>query len=96
MAKKPTSAPLSPEQQQEADRYTALFLRIAQQEARRFGELMAARPDEQLLGRTEFDLRDLVLQRVGAPFLAAVLDERKKGGTEGRASSARTANPTPG
>jgi hypothetical protein len=39
-------------------------------------------------------LRDL-LHQVGAAFLAAALDERKKGGTTGRASSAPTAKQTP-
>ena len=61
---------LTPEQQLEADRYSALLLQIAQQEAARFGELIATSPDSQLLGKTEFALRDL-LHQVGAAFLAA-------------------------
>lgn len=89
-----SKTPLIPEQQVEADRYTELFLQIVQRHAHRFGELMASRPDHQLLGKTEFDLRDLV-HLVGAEFHAAVLEERKKGGTEDRASSAPSADPTP-
>lgn len=89
-----SDAPLTPEQQLEAQHFAALFLRLAQREAERFGELLARRPDTQLLGRTEFDLRRLVHQ-LGAAFLGAALEERKKGGTSGPASSAPTANPTP-
>lgn len=87
-------SPLTPEQQHEADRFTALFLRIAAREARQLGELIASRADHQLLGRTEFDLRDLV-HRIGAEFLEAALEERKKGGIGGRASSAPPASRTP-
>ena len=87
-------ASLTPEQQLEAQHYAAVFLRLAQCEAEGFGVLLASRPDDQLLGRTEFDLRRLV-HRLGAAFLEAALEERKKGGTSGPASSAPTANPTP-
>lgn len=86
--------PLTPDQQREAEQFAALFLRVAQREAQRFGELLATRPDGQLLGRTEFDLRTLV-HRLGAAALEAALDERKKGATPGPPSSAPTAPPTP-
>jgi len=86
--------PLTPAQQLEAEQYATLFAQLAQREARRFGELIASRPDSQLFGRTEFELRDLV-HRLGAAFLTAALEERKKGGTRVPASSARTAAPTP-
>jgi hypothetical protein len=84
---------LTPEQQLEADRYSQLLLEIARREASRFGELIASSPDHQLLSKTEFDLREL-LHQVGAAFLSAALEERKKGGTKARASSAPTAKPT--
>jgi hypothetical protein len=86
--------PLTPEQQLEAQQYAALFLQLAQREAQRFGELIATRPDTQLLGRTEFDLRTLV-HRLGATFLETALEERKKGATSGPVSSAPTAPRTP-
>lgn len=85
---------LTPEQQLEADHYAALLVQIAQRQAHRFGELMATRPDHQLLGKTEFDVRDLV-HLIGAEFLATALDERKKGGTTDRASCVPSAGPTP-
>ena len=85
---------LTPEQQLEADHYAAVLVQIAQRQAHRFGELIASRPDHQLLGKTEFDVRDLV-HLIGAEFLAAALEERKKGGIEDRPSSVPTAHPTP-
>jgi hypothetical protein len=87
-------ANLTPEQQLEADHLAALLVQIAQRQAHRFGELIASRPDHQLLGETEFDLRDLA-HLIGAEFLAAALEERKKGGIKDRASSARTVDQTP-
>ena len=85
---------LTPEQQLEADSHAALLVQIAQRHAHRFGELIASRPDHQLLGKTEFDLRDLV-HLIGAEFLTAALEERKKGGTQVRALSAPTVDQTP-
>jgi hypothetical protein len=89
-----TTANLTPDQHLEAEHYHALFLQIAQREAARLGQLIATSPDNQLLGTTEFALRDL-LHQMGAAFLAAALEERKKGGTTAPASSAPTAKPMP-
>jgi hypothetical protein len=86
--------PLTADQQSDAERYAAVFLQLAQRDARRFGELIATCPDTQLLGRNEFDLRALT-HRLAAAFLEAALDERKKGATSGQASYALTVNPTP-
>ena len=94
MAKAKAKAVLTAEQQLEADRYAALLVQIVQRQAHCFGELIASRPDHELLGKTEFDLRDLV-HLIGAEFLTAALEERKKGGTEDRVSSARTVDQTP-
>jgi hypothetical protein len=44
-------------------------------------ELLASQPDEQLFGRTEFQLRDLV-HRLGAQALQTAAERRKKGGTK--------------
>ena len=71
---------LTPEQKAEARRlYEALqgpFL----DEARRLAELLASKADPQLLGKTEFEVRDIV-HRLGATALQTALEERKKGGT---------------
>ena len=85
---------LTPDQQRAAERFAALFLRLAQREAQGLGELLATRPDAQLLGRTEFDLRALV-HRLAAASLEAALDDRKRGATTDPPSSAPTANPMP-
>jgi hypothetical protein len=62
----------------------------ADPDLRRIADLLASKPDHQLLGATEFELRDHLL-RLGAKALEAALAERKKGGTSGRARPARTA-----
>ena len=41
-------------------------------------ELLASKPDDQLLGQTEFEVRDRV-HGIGAKAIEAALDERKKG-----------------
>jgi hypothetical protein len=75
---------LTPAQKAEAQRlYQALqgpFL----DEARRLAELLASKADAQLLGKTEFEVRD-ALHRLGAQALQAALEGRKKGGTRGPA-----------
>lgn len=92
MCHSPVTAPT--ESQIQSEHFETLFLQLAQREAHRFGELLASRADNQLLGPTEFDLRKLV-HELGASFLEAALNERKKGGTEGRAKSVRNAARTP-
>jgi hypothetical protein len=42
-------------------------------------ELLATKPDNQLFGATEFELREMV-HRVGAKALQAAAVQRKKGG----------------
>ena len=51
---------------------------------RRLAELLASKPDRQLLGQTEFEVRDRV-HKIGAKALETALDERKKGGIKGPA-----------
>jgi hypothetical protein len=72
---------LTPQQQAEAERLFEALQRPFLDEARRLARLLAAKPDSQLLGKTEFEVRDAV-HRLGATALQSALDERKKGGTE--------------
>lgn len=51
---------------------------------RRIARLLASKPYEQLLGPTEFEVRDLA-HDLGARALQTALDERKKGATRGPA-----------
>jgi hypothetical protein len=76
--------PLTPEQEAEAQRLFELMQKPFLDEARKLARLLAAKPDAQLLGQTEFEVRDSV-HRLGAKALEAALGERKKGGTRARA-----------
>lgn len=64
----------------EKERIKALFLEAAEREAEEIAELLAGSATEDLLGKTEFALRDAVL-KLGAKTLEAATNERsKKGG----------------
>ena len=56
--------------------------------------LLASKSNRELLGETEFQIRDAV-HRLGAEGVDAALAERKKRGTKDRALSARAAAKTP-
>jgi hypothetical protein len=75
---------LTPDQEAQARRLYEFLQQPFLDEARRLARLLASKPDAQLLGKTEFEVRDAV-HRLGATALEAALDERKKGGTKGRA-----------
>lgn len=75
---------LTPEQEAEAQRLAQIIGQKAQEEALRLARLLASTPDAQLLGKTEFEIRDRV-HALGAFALEAALQERKKGATKGRA-----------
>jgi hypothetical protein len=53
-------------------------------ELRQMAKLLASKPYKELLGKTEFEIRDLA-HDLGAKALQTALDERKKGGTTGPA-----------
>ena len=77
---------LSPEQEAEAQ---VLYERIKsafEREAWQLVRVMASKADGQILGRTEFDVRDQV-HRLGAQVLEAVLQERKKKATRAQRPS---------
>jgi hypothetical protein len=77
----------------EKDRIKALFLKAADQEAEGIAGLLAASATEDLLGKTEFALRDAIL-RLGAKTLEGAANERaKKRGTKGAAPLASAEQP---
>lgn len=76
--------PLSPQQAELSDRIFKTLQQAAEADLRSLADLLASKEDRQLLGKTEFEVRDLV-HRIGAKALETALDERKKGGTEGPA-----------
>lgn len=85
---------LTPEQEAEAQRLAAIIGKRAQEEALLMARILASKPDNKLLGPTEFEIRDRA-HKLAASALETALNERKKGGTKGRASSAPTAKKTP-
>ena len=71
---------LTPDQQAEAERIYQSLRQAADADLRELAELLAGKADPQLLGATEFEVRDRVLA-LGAKALQAALQGRKKGGT---------------
>ena len=86
---------LTPEQETEAERIEDILKAGAAIEIRQVARLLASRSNRELLGETEFRLRD-AMHRLGARGIDAALAERKKGGTKRPAASARTARRTRG
>lgn len=86
---------LTPEQQAEAERIYQILRERTDADLRQLAQLLAGKPDPQLLGATEFEVRDRV-HRIGAQALGTALEERKKRGTTGPAPTARTARTRPG
>jgi hypothetical protein len=74
---------LTPEPEALAQRLYESMQQAFLDEARRLARLLAGKEDAQLLGRTEFEVRDAV-HRLGAQAIETALNERKKGGTRGR------------
>ena len=79
-----TDIVLTPEQEAEAQRFAAIIAKKAQEEALQIARLLASKADAQLLGATEFAVRDRV-HEIGAFAIETALKERKKGATKGRA-----------
>ena len=75
---------LTPEQEAEAQRVAEIIARRAKEEALAMARLLVSKPDHEILGATEFEIRDRV-HRLGAHAIETALNERKKGGTKGRA-----------
>jgi hypothetical protein len=75
---------LTPEQRAEADRIEQRLLELVRGDLRELAEHLAAKPDDQLLGATEYEVRDRA-HRIGARALEAALAGREKGATAGPA-----------
>jgi hypothetical protein len=79
-----TPPTLTPEQEAAAQRLAEIIGRKAQEEALQMARLLVAKPDAEIFGRTEYELRDRA-HGFAAFALEAALRERKKGGTTGPA-----------
>jgi hypothetical protein len=86
--------PLTPEQEAEAQRLATIVGKKAQEEALHMMRILVSKPDHQLLGATEYEIRDRA-HALAAHALETALNERKKGATKGPAPSAPTASKTP-
>jgi hypothetical protein len=75
---------LTTDQAELAERIYHSLRQATDADLRGLAELLASKPDRQLLGQTEFEVRDRV-HRIGAKALETALDERKKGGIKGPA-----------
>ena len=69
---------LSSDQAQRAEEIYQALRRGDDARLRQLAELLATKPDDPLLGRTEFEVRDLVHQ-LGADAIQAAVNQRKKG-----------------
>ena len=81
---------LTAEQRDEADRIKRRLMAVVEQEIQGIAELLASKPDRQILGEAEFQVRDRV-HKIGARAIETALDERKKGGIRAPAPDARPA-----
>jgi hypothetical protein len=78
------SIQLTPEQEAEAQRLAESITLKTKEEVLRITRLLVSKQDHQLFGETEFQVRDLV-HEIGAHAIETAVNERKKGGTKGRA-----------
>jgi hypothetical protein len=75
------SSPLPPEEEAEAQAIYLAMHQAFQDQALALARLLASKKDAQLLGKTEFEIRDAV-HRLGAGVLETALQSRKKGATK--------------
>jgi hypothetical protein len=73
---------LTTEQAELAERIYQTLRQAADADLRGLAALLASKPDRQLLGQTEFEVRDRV-HKIGVKAFETALDERKKGDTTG-------------
>ena len=78
---------LTPDQQAEARRIFDALKQTTDADLMALARLLAAKPDGEWLGATEFQVRDRAL-RLGAKALEAALDGRTKGGMRAPAAPA--------
>ena len=72
---------LTSEQAEAADHLYQTLKQATDSDLRDLAAVLASKPDRQLLGHTEFEVRDRVHQ-IGAKALEAPIDLRKKGATK--------------
>ena len=78
-----SGTPLTPEQEAEAQRLADSIAVKTKEDLLRITRLLVSKQDQELFGKTEFEVRDLVHQ-IGSRAIEAAVNERKKRGTKGR------------
>jgi len=79
-----TPVTLTKEQEEQAQRFADILMTRTREEVLQIARLLASKADTDILGATEFEIRDRV-HKIGAQAIETALNERKKGGTKGRA-----------
>ena len=79
-----SSLQLTAEQEAEAQRLAESIALKTKDELLQITRLLVSKQDHELFGQTEFEVRDLV-HKIGARAIETAVNERKKGGTKGRA-----------
>lgn len=74
-------AHLPPEQAARAEQIREALTQAIQTDLDSLAALLASKPDSQLFGQTEFEVRDRVHQ-IGAKAVETAVNLRKKGGTK--------------
>lgn len=72
---------LTPEQVEEAERLYQTLRQATEADLRDLAALLASKPERQLLGQTEFEVRDRV-HKIGAKAVETAVNLRKKGATK--------------
>jgi hypothetical protein len=75
---------LTPEQEAHAQELAQTLLTALEGDLLQMTRLLASKPDHQVLGQTEFQIRDIVHQ-IGAKAIQAELEARQKKVTRDRA-----------
>lgn len=88
------TTPLTPNLEQEAQTLATRIRQAVDDEILQLARLLVSKPEDQIFGQTEFEVRDLV-HRVGAMALQTRLAE-KKTATAAAVSTAPTAGAPPG
>jgi hypothetical protein len=78
MATRNLGIQLTAEQQAEAQRIKGILMKSVEEEVELMAQLMTSKANRDLLGETEFEVRDIV-HRIGAKAVETVVNERKKG-----------------
>jgi hypothetical protein len=79
-----TELKLTPEQEAEAQRLADIIVQKTKVEALQMARLLVSKPDHELLGASEFEIRERA-HKIGAVAIETAVNQRKKGGTQGRA-----------